>query len=98
MLVEPKEARRMAASPAKKIEPLIVRVPLGTYSALQLAQPFAKRRTMQDLLTTIIDEFLENLRAKDPGFEKALLGLRESEAREEGVLTRRSATRNHSAG
>jgi len=86
----------MEASPAKKTEQLIVRVPLGTYSALQLAQPFAKRRTMQDLLTTIIDEFLENLRAEDPGFEKALLGLRESEARRDGVLTRRSAARDGS--
>jgi hypothetical protein len=98
MFPRPKEARRMVAPPAKKNEQLIVRVPLGTYSALQLAQPFAKRRTMQDLLAKIIDEFLEDLRAKDPGFEKAMVGLRESEAREEGVLTRRSATRNKSVG
>lgn len=84
----------MAASSVRKTEPLIVRVSLETYSAMQLAQPFAERRTMQDLLASIIDDFLENLRATDTGFEKALVGLRESQARKEGVLTRRTATRN----
>jgi len=88
----------MAASQAKKRKQLMIRVPMDTYYALQLAHPFARRDSMQDLVAGIIDEFLENLRATDPGFEKALVGFRESEARKEGVLTRRSADRNNSAG
>jgi hypothetical protein len=87
----------MAAPSAKKNE-IMLRVPDEIYYALQLAQPFVRRRSMQDLVAGMIDEFLENLRMSDPGFEKALTGLRESEARKEGVLTRRTATRNNSAG
>jgi hypothetical protein len=93
-----KEARRVAASPTKKTEQLIVRVSLETYSAMQLAQPFVQRRSMQDLLTSIIDDFLQNLRTTNVGFEKALVGLRESEARRDGVLTRRAASRRGQAG
>lgn len=81
----------MAASSAQKTEQVLVRLPAETYSALQLAQAFAQRRSMQDLVAAIIDDFLEDLLAEDPGFEKALQGLRESRARKEGVLTRRTA-------
>lgn len=88
----------MAAPSAKKKEQFIVRVPLDTYNALQLAHPFVQRRSMQDLVAGIIDDFLENLRATDPGFEKALTGLRESEARREGVLTRRAPSHRGQAG
>jgi len=49
---------------------------------------------MQDLLAAIIDDFLADLRAEDPGYQKALTGLRESQARREGVLTRRSTARS----
>lgn len=88
----------MTAASTKKTEQLIVRVSLETYSAMQLAQPFVQRRSMQDLLTSIIDEFLVNLRAGDAGFEKALVGLRESGARREGVLTRRTTPGGGQAG
>ena len=84
------------ASSTKTTEQLIVRVSLETYSAMQLAQPFAQRRSIQDLLAAIIDDFLQTLRAGDAGFEKALVGLRESEARREGVLSRRMATGGNS--
>jgi hypothetical protein len=47
---------------------------------------------MQDLLATIIDSYLVSLRARDPGYEMALLGLRESEARRSGRLGRRAVT------
>ena len=87
----------MSASSAKITEQLIVRVSLETYSAMQLAQPFAQRRSMQDLLSAIIDDFLDNLRASDDGFEKALVGLRESQARRQGVLSHRTATGSNSA-
>ena len=83
----------MTASSSRGTEQLLVRVSPDTYTALQLAQPFAHRRSMQDLVAAIIDEFLTDLRAQDPGFEKALVGLRESEARAAGVLSRREATR-----
>jgi hypothetical protein len=93
-----KEARRVAAPSTKKTEQLIVRVSLETYSAMQLAQPFVQRRSMQDFLTSIIDDFLQNLRTTNAGFEKALVGLRESEARRDGVLTRRAASRRGQTG
>jgi hypothetical protein len=82
----------MPTSSSKLTAPLIVRVSLETYSAMQLAQPFAQRRSMQDLLSAIIDDFLSDLRANDAGFEKALVGLRESQARRAGVLSRRTTT------
>jgi hypothetical protein len=70
---------------------VLVRVSAETYAALQLAQPFVHRRSMQDLVASIIDEFLLDLRDNDPGFEKANIGLRESRARQEGTLARRVA-------
>jgi hypothetical protein len=87
----------MPTASSKRTAPLIVRVSLDTYSAMQLAQPFAQRRSMQDLLSAIIDDFLSNLRANDAGFEKALVGLRESRARQAGVLSRRTTTGDSSA-
>lgn len=77
----------MPAPSPKTSEQLIVRVSRDTYSAMQLAQPFVRRRSMQDLLSGIISDFLDGLRNSDAGFEKALVGLRESEARQEGVLS-----------
>jgi hypothetical protein len=88
----------VAGPSARATQQLLVRVSAETHAALQLAQPFAQRRSMQDLLAAIIDEFLTNLRAQDPGYQKALTGLRESQARRDGVLTRRSAARGDSAG
>jgi hypothetical protein len=80
----------MAAAVEGKSEALLVRVSLETYSALQLAQPFVHRRSMQDLLTAIIQDFLVDLRAQDAGFERALEGLRASQARDSGIVSRRS--------
>lgn len=79
-----------------KSEQLLVRVPPETYSALQLAQPFVQRRSMQDLVAGMIEEFIDDLRNRDPGFERALVGLRESQARRDGVLSRRSPGTNAS--
>lgn len=90
----------MPASRARgTTEQLLVRVSPETYTALQLAQPFVHRRSMQDLVSAIIEDFLVNLRAGNPGFEKALVGLRESDARSAGVLTRRTASEggNHAS-
>lgn len=87
----------MAAFAAEQRKQLITRVPMETYYALQLAYPFVRRDSMQDLVAGIIDDFLANLRATDPGFEKALAGFRESEARKERVLSRRTVDRNSSA-
>ena len=82
----------MATAPTKgKAEQLIVRVSPETYTALQLVQPFAQKRSMQDLVAAIIDDFLSGMRARDPGFEQAVVGLRESQARSAGVLSRRTA-------
>jgi hypothetical protein len=78
------------SSPVKrKTEQVLVRLSPETYTALQLAQPFVQRRSMQELLVLIIDEFLEALRTGDPGYSQALAGLRTSQARAEGVLARR---------
>jgi hypothetical protein len=82
---------------ARATQQLLIRVSAETYAALQLAQPFAHRRSMQDLLASVIDDFVENLRTQDPGYQKALTGLRESEARRDGVLTRRSASGGHAS-
>ena len=82
----------MAASSAPKTEQVLVRLPVETYSALQLAQAFEQRRSMQDLVAAMIDDFLQDLRSEDPGFERALQGLRESRARKEGVLAKRTAS------
>jgi hypothetical protein len=92
-----KEARRMAASEATRKQ-LVTRVPMETYYALQLAHPFVRRDSMQDLVAGIIDDFLDNLRTTDPGFQKALIGFKESQARKEGTLSRRSVDRSDSAG
>jgi hypothetical protein len=80
----------MAKASSKATELISVRVPIDVHAALQLAQPFVQRRSMQDLAAAIIDDFLDQLRHQDPGFEKALVGLRESQARREGVLSRRA--------
>ena len=65
-------------------------ISLETYSAMQLDQPFAKRRTMQ----AIINDFREPAGHDRYRFGKALVGIRESQAHKEGPLTRRTATRN----
>jgi hypothetical protein len=80
----------MTASPAeRKLEQVLVRLSPDTYTALQLAQPFVQRRSMQDLMAMIIDEFLDTLHSQDPGYHQAVAGLRESQARRDGVLTKR---------
>jgi hypothetical protein len=86
-----------ATAKSSKTEQLAIRVSPETFSALQIAQPFVRRRSMQDLVAAIINDFLVDLRARDPGFEQALVGLRESEARSTGVLSRRTTSKSDSA-
>jgi len=74
----------------QRSQQILVRVTDETYAGLQLAQPFVRRRSMQDLVGAIIDEFLEALLDREPGFRKAVAGLREAAAREDGVLARRT--------
>lgn len=82
----------MADQGKRRAEQVLVRLSPETYSALQLAQPFVGRRSMQDLLAAVIDDFLEVLRASDDGYARALIGLRESQARRDGVLSRKRPT------
>lgn len=70
---------------------ILVRVTADTYTALQLAQPFAAKRSMQDLVDSVLGDFLDHLTATDDGFRQARQGLRESQARNSGVLARRRA-------
>jgi hypothetical protein len=73
----------------QRVEQVLVRLSPETYSAMQLAQPFVGRRSMQDLLAAVIDDFLSTLRTADDGYARALVGLRELQARREGVLSRK---------
>lgn len=73
----------------ESMDQILVRVSTETYAALQLAIPFEGRRSMQDLVSTILDDYLASLRLRDPGYEQALVGLRESRARSGDVLARR---------
>lgn len=89
----------MAAAPTKaKSEQILVRVRPETYSALQLAQPFVGKRSMQGLISAVLDDFLTELRSNDAGFQKAVVGLRESEARRAGVLAHRTPGGTHRTG
>lgn len=87
----------MATTTKGNTEQLLIRVSPETYSGLQLAQPFVERRSMQDLVGAIIDDFLTGLRTRDPGFAQALVGLRESQARGAGVLSRRTTSKGSNA-
>jgi hypothetical protein len=77
---------------------LIVRVTPETYAALQLSQPFGEQSSMQDVLAMLIDRYLSELTASDPGFERALDGLKESRARRHGVLARRAVRKTSNRG
>jgi hypothetical protein len=81
----------------RKNEQILVRVTSRTYALLQLAQPFVRRRSMQDLVAAIIEDFLDGLRDGDPGYRKAVAGLQETEARRQGVLAQRT-THGHATG
>lgn len=72
-------------------EQILVRVSVDTYASLQLALPFEGRRSMQDLLSGVIDAYLADLLQRDDGYRQALDGLRESRATADGVLARRRA-------
>ncbi|BCB85729.1 hypothetical protein Psuf_030420 [Phytohabitans suffuscus] len=74
-----------------RTESVLVRVSSEVYAALQLAQPFEGCRSMQELLHSMVQDHLEALRRREPGFEKALQGLREAQARADGVLAKRTA-------
>jgi hypothetical protein len=71
-------------------KPVLVRLPRETYVAMQLSLPFVQRSSMQEVLAIFIDDYLTHLAESDPGFDQALQGLRESEARRDGVLARRT--------
>lgn len=73
----------------ESVDQILVRVSPEIYAALQLAIPFEGRRSMQDLVSTILDDYLASLRRMDPGYEQAFVGLRESRARSADVLARR---------
>ena len=81
-----------APSPGRKAQ-ILVRVPPETYAALQLAIAFEGKRSMQGLVRAILDNHIASLRRRNPGYAKALVGWAESQAREEGVLARRTASR-----
>jgi hypothetical protein len=81
-----------APSPGKQVQ-VLVRVPPETYAALHLAITFEDRRSMQGLVRAILDEYILSLRRRNAGYDKALDGWAESQARDEGVLARRTATR-----
>ena len=74
-------------------KPVLVRLPRETYAALQLSLPFVQRSSMQEVLAVFIDEYLAHLADSDPGFERALQGLKESAALRDGVLARRTVRR-----
>lgn len=83
----------MGASSAGKPVPVLVRVPQETYDALQLAMPFQGQRSMQGLMRKILEDHVSSLRHRNPGYAHALVDLAESQAREAGVLARRTASR-----
>ena len=85
-----------APSPGKQAQ-ILVRVPPETYAALQLANAFEGKRSMQGLVRAILDDYIASLRRREPGYEKALVGWKESKAREAGVLAKRTAGRGGSA-
>lgn len=71
-------------------KPVMMRLPRETFDALQLSLPFVQRSSAQEVLRVFIEAYLEDLAAADPGFERALQGLRESAALRDGVLARRT--------
>ncbi|MCX5068757.1 hypothetical protein OOJ91_23220 [Micromonospora lupini] len=93
-----KEARMPRSTDGAAKEQILIRVDAETYTALQLAQPFEGRRSMQDLVCAIIEDFVVGLRSREPGFEKALLGLREAQAPKDGVLARRGVYGGRAVG
>ena len=77
---------------------VLVRVSPELFAALQLALPFENRRSMQDLAANVLEDFVEQLAARDSGFRAAMTGLAESRAQRAGVLARRLAARQHPNG
>jgi hypothetical protein len=82
----------LPAEAATSREQILVRVSADVYTALQVAQPFAGKRSMQDLVAWVLSNFLDDLMAHDEGFRQAIQGLRESQARSSGILARRRAS------
>lgn len=78
---------------ARKTEQVLVRVSPDLFATLQLALPFVGRRSMQDLVGGILNEFVSDLAERDSGFKAALTGLAESKARRMDVLGKRRAAR-----
>lgn len=74
-------------------EQILVRVGTTTREALMLAVVFERKRSMQQLVAGLLQDYVTDLAAKDPGFAKALAGLAESSAQRDGVLARRRAGR-----
>jgi hypothetical protein len=85
-----RKGSEMTTNKPASTTPVLVRLPRETYAALQLSLPFVQRSSVQDVLTAFIDDYLAHLAESDSGFAQALQGLRESEARRDGVLARRA--------
>jgi hypothetical protein len=75
--------------PTRKSEQILVRVTPELFASMQLALPFVQRRSMQDLVSSVLEGFVEALGQDDPGFALACTGLSESQARRSGILARR---------
>jgi hypothetical protein len=73
----------------RKSEQILVRVTPELFASLQLALPFVQRRSMQDLVSSVLEGFVEALGNDDPGFSLAVTCLSESQARRSGILARR---------
>jgi hypothetical protein len=73
----------------RKSEQILVHVTPELFASMQLALPFVQRRSMQDLVSSVLESFVEALGQEDPGFALACTGLSESQARRSGILAHR---------
>lgn len=76
-------------SKTRKSEQILVRVTPELFTSLQLALPFVQRRSMQDLVSSVLEGFVEALGNDDPGYALAVTCVTESRARRSGILARR---------
>ena len=79
-------------------EQILVRVTPELFASMQLALPFVQRRSMQDLVSSVLEGFVEALGQDDPGFARACTCLSESQARRSGILARRRVQGTPPAG
>ena len=70
----------------RKSDQILVRMTPELFASMQLALPFVQRRSMQDLVSSVLEGFVEALGQDDPGFALACTCLSESQARRSGSL------------